>query len=66
MRNRFAFCLQQVTLYLREILNSIDFYKRIFLHVTDTCITFPWYKLTLTLYIVFPLISAEAQISATL
>ena len=66
MRNSFAFCLLQVSLYFREMLNSIDFYKRIFLHVTDTCIIFPLYKLTLTLYIVFSLISAEAQISATL
>ena len=33
-RNSFAFCLQQVSLYFKDMPNSIDFYKRIFLHVS--------------------------------
>ena len=33
MRNISVFCLKRVTLYFKVKLNSIDFYKGIFLHV---------------------------------
>ena len=32
-RNRFVFCLYRVALYFKAMSNSIDFYKRILLHV---------------------------------
>ena len=44
MRNSFAFCLQRVALYFKDMLNSIDFCERIFLHVIPACITVPWFN----------------------
>ena len=41
MRNISVFCLKRVTLYFKVILNSIDFYKGIFLHVIPVCIIVP-------------------------
>ena len=41
MRNSFAFCLQRVALYFKGMLNSIDFYKRILLHVIPVHIIVP-------------------------
>ena len=41
----FFFCLQQVVLYLKRMLNSIDFHKRIFVHVIPACIIVPWFNL---------------------
>ena len=41
-RNISIFCLQQVPLYLKDISNSIDFYKRIFLYVVPAQIIVPW------------------------
>ena len=32
-RNSFVFCLQRIALYFKAMPNSIDVYKRIFLHV---------------------------------
>ena len=43
-RNSFAFCLQRVALYFKSIPNSIDFYKRIFLHVIPVRIIVPCLK----------------------
>ena len=40
-RNSFAFCLKCVALYFNEIPNSIDFYKKIFLHVIPARIIVP-------------------------
>ena len=37
-RNSFAFCLERVARYFKDMPNSIDFYKRIFLHVIPACI----------------------------
>ena len=42
MRNIFVFCLWRVALYFKVMPNSIDFYKRIFLHVIPVCIIVPW------------------------
>ena len=44
-RNSFAFCLWQVILYLKGVLNSMNFYKRIFLHVIPVRIIVPWLNL---------------------
>ena len=41
MRNTSVFCLWRVALYFKAMLNSIDFYKRIFLHVIPVCIIVP-------------------------
>ena len=40
-RNTFAFCLQPVGLYFKGMPNSIDFYKKIFLHVIPARIIVP-------------------------
>ena len=40
-RNSFDFCLYRVVLYFKVMLNSIDFYKRIFLHVIPVRIIVP-------------------------
>ena len=37
-RNSFAFCLERVARYFKGMPNSIEFYKRIFLHVIPACI----------------------------
>ena len=34
----FVFCLQRVALYFKAMLNSIEFYKGIFLHTISVCI----------------------------
>ena len=39
-----AFCLKWVALYFKALLNSIEFYKRLFLHVTPVQITVSWSK----------------------
>ena len=41
-RNISVFYLQRVVLYFKGMLNSIDFYKRIFLHVILSLIIAPW------------------------
>ena len=40
----FVFCLQRVALYFKAMLNSIDFYKGIFLHVIPVRIIVPRYN----------------------
>ena len=45
-RNSFAFCLWQVALYFKGMPNSIDFYKRILLHVIPVRIIVPWFNRT--------------------
>ena len=42
-RNISVFCLQWVVLYFKGMTNSIDFYKRISLHVIPIRIKFPCY-----------------------
>ena len=51
-RNNFAFCLQRIALYFKAMPNSIDFYKRIFLHVIPS-----WYYSSMVCcnYVHFPL-----------
>ena len=43
-RNISVFCLYPVTLYLKGMRNSVDFYKGIFLHVIPVRIIVPWSK----------------------
>ena len=43
-RNISVFCLQQVALYFKAMLNSIDFYKGIFRHVNPVHIIVLWLK----------------------
>ena len=42
VRNFLVFCLQQVVLYFKGVLNSIDFYEKIFLHVIPARIIVSW------------------------
>ena len=43
-RNIPCFCLQQAAIYLKATLNSIDFYKGIFLNIIPACIIVPCLK----------------------
>ena len=47
--NSFAFCFR-VALYLKGMPNSIDFYKRIFLHFIPVRIIVPWFYRALVWY----------------
>ena len=42
-RNISVSCLQRVALYFKGMPNSIDFHKKIFLHVIPARIIVPWY-----------------------
>ena len=44
MRNVSFYLLQRVTLFFKDMPNSIDFYKRIFLHVIPVRIIVPWFQ----------------------
>ena len=37
----FVFCFKQVALFFKAMPNSIDFYKRIFLHLISVCVIVP-------------------------
>ena len=44
-RSSFAFCLQRVVLHFEDMPNSVDFYKRIFLHVIPVRMIVPWFQI---------------------